>query len=288
MLDPTRLTAESLRLLPRKRVSRALGSVAAQRVPQPALQAAIRGFVAAFQVDLSEAEVPAGGFTSFDAFFTRRLRAGARPLDPDPAVLLSPADGVLEDAGPIDAEGSLRIKGRPYTVRELLGAEGAASYAGGWYGLIYLSPRDYHRVHAPVGGPVRERRYLPGSLWPVNAIGVRHVPQLFARNERVAVVQDAPGFGAVTTLLVGAIVVGSIGLAFEAGRTNAGAGGTFHPEHRAYGDLGPELARGDELGVFHLGSTVVVFARPEAHLRARVSVGEAVRVGEALAVREGA
>ncbi|MEO0323992.1 MAG: archaetidylserine decarboxylase [Myxococcota bacterium] len=281
-----RLSAETLRLLPRKRVSRALGSAAAQRLPAPLLSAAVHGFARALDVDLGEAEVPEGGFKSFDDFFTRRLRPGARPADPDPEALLSPADGVLEDAGPVDAAGGLVIKGRPYTVRALLGESDADRYAGGVYALIYLSPRDYHRVHAPVSGPVVERRYLEGTLYPVNDIGVRHVPRLFARNERVAVVQRSPSFGDVTTVLVGAIGVGSIGLAFEAGRTNAGEQGpSFSPAVQRYGDAGPELERAGELGVFHLGSTVIVFAAPAASLRlARVS-GSPVRMGQALARR---
>ncbi len=287
MLDKARLSAETLRLLPRKRVSRALGSAAAQRLPAPILAAAVHGYARVLDVDLGEAEVPAGGYGSFDAFFTRRLRPGARPVDPDPKALVCPADGVLEDAGTIDAEGGLIIKGRPYTVRALLGEEGAERYADGLYALIYLSPRDYHRVHAPVSGPVRERRYLEGTLYPVNDIGVRYVPRLFARNERVAVVQASAAFGDVTTVLVGAIGVGSIGLAFEEGRTNAGEGDpVFAPPVRRYTEAAPELGRADELGVFHLGSTVIVFASPAAALRLSVAPGTPVRMGQALARQE--
>jgi len=260
-----------------------MGVLARQEPSVSVVGAAISLFARAYGVDLGEAIVPAGGFRSFDDFFTRRLRPGARILDEDPAALLSPADGRLEDAGPIDDALRLCIKGRDYSVAELLGsADQADAYAGGRQFVVYLSPRDYHRVHAPVSGPVRHMRYVPGSLFPVNSIGTEFVPDLFARNERVVVTQASESHGLVTTILVGAIGVGRIGLSFDPLETNRGAAASS----RDYGSAGPMIERGAELGVFHLGSTAIVLCPAEAHLGAGVPVGSATVMGQSLARSE--
>jgi phosphatidylserine decarboxylase len=274
-----RLAASSLRVLPRKRLSRALGRIADLHGAPPLLGRVIRTFVNVYGVDLGEAVIPEGGFTTFDAFFTRRLLPGARPPDPDPKAVLSPADGRLEDLGPITQGATLRVKGRRYSVGELLGDPGEATrYEGGAFFIIYLSPRDYHRVHAPAGGGVARVRHVPGTLFPVNAIGLDHIDNLFARNERVAVVQETEGHGVVTTVLVGAMGVGRIGLAFDDLRTNGGR------EHgvRDYGRDAPRIGRGEELGVFHLGSTVIVFLEPGVGMRFERAPGDVVRVGQAV------
>lgn len=274
-----RLAASSLRALPRKRLSRALGRLADVQGPPPLLGRAIRTFAGVYGVDLDEAVVPEGGFATFDDFFTRRLRPGARPSDPDPDAILSPADGRLEDLGEVAPDAHLRVKGRRYAVAELLGdgAE-AARYEGGAFFIVYLSPRDYHRVHAPAGGSVSQVRHVPGTLFPVNTIGLNHIDNLFARNERVAIAQDTDRHGRVTTVLVGALGVGRIGLAFDDLQTNMGR------QHgvQQYGADGPRLERGEELGVFHLGSTVIVFIEPGARLRLERREGDAVRVGQAV------
>lgn len=279
MIDAARLTADTLRILPRKRISRALGRLAELRAPGPLLDRAIDLFVRTYDIDMREAVVPPGGFRSFDEFFTRRLVDGARPIDPDPSALVSPADGRLEDLGSIDPQGTLLVKGRRYDVAELLDEpEAAKAYAGGSYFIVYLSPRDYHRVHAPVSGPVVRARHVPGTLFPVNAIGLEHVPRLFAVNERVAIVQQA-AFGEVTTVMVGAIGVGRISVSFDSEIcTNRGRA----PGVRRYGPDGPPIERGEELGVFHLGSTVIVFVPRREGARFEVEAGSAVRVGQAV------
>ncbi len=285
MIDVARLTADTLRILPRKRISRVLGRLADLRAPGPLLQRAIDLFVRSYDIDLSEAVVPPGGFKSFDEFFTRRLVEGARPIDLDPAAVVSPADGRLEDLGEIDPDGTLLVKGRPYRVAELVDEPGAvAAYAGGSYFIVYLSPRDYHRVHAPASGRVARVRHIPGTLFPVNSIGLEHVPRLFAVNERVAIVQQTR-FGELTTVMVGAIGVGRISVSFDPEvHTNRGRS----PGVRRYAD-GPPIERGAEIGVFHLGSTVIVFVPPHEGARFEVEAGSAVRVGQAvLRIGEGA
>ncbi|HSN84316.1 MAG TPA: archaetidylserine decarboxylase [Polyangiales bacterium] len=246
------------------------------------VDAAVATFVRVYDVDLSEVEIPRDGFRTFDEFFTRRLREGARMVDPDSRALVSPADGRLEDLGEITVDGRLTIKGQPYTAAELLGdTETAAAYEGGRYFVVYLSPRDYHRVHAPVSGEIQTVRYIPGTLFPVNRVG-SHIPQLFVRNERLAILQESVVHGSVTTIMVGAIGVGRIGLSFDDLETNRGNA----PGLRSYADAPIARSRGDELGVFHMGSTAIVMTPPECALEVVVDSGTSIRMGQTMAVGE--
>lgn len=279
----TSVAAETLRLLPRKRLSRALGRVAAFPTSQALIAQAVDLYVRAYGVDLGEALVPEGGFRTFDEFFTRRLKDGARPIEGDERTMVCPADGLVEDVGPIEAGALLRVKGQEYEVGELLGDPAdAPRFEGGTFAVIYLSPRDYHRVHAAVRGPVHTVRHVGGTLFPVNRFGVASYPRLFARNERVAIFQNSEVHGEVATILVGAIGVGRISVAFDPTiMTNVGRGPTtqrYHPAHA------PALERGDELGTFHLGSTVVVLVAPEQRIEPRVAAGDRVQMGRAMAV----
>jgi phosphatidylserine decarboxylase len=263
-----------------------MGRIARVPAPKPMLELAIAAYCRAYNVDLADYEVPSRGFETFDAFFTRGLKPGLRPLDSEPDSFLSPADGRVEDMGRIEASSTLRVKGHTYTVSELLADRWAGSlYAGGQFAVVYLSPRDYHRVHAPVDGRVRTVRHVPGTLFPVNEIGLRHIPHLFARNERVVVEQASAHHGPITTVMVGAIGVGRISLTFDPDvLTNNG---------RAHGEIlygtqdAPQLRRGEELGTFHLGSTVIVFLGPRSGLGFVTRPGQHVRMGEAL-LRRGA
>ncbi|MGD8825201.1 MAG: archaetidylserine decarboxylase [Myxococcales bacterium] len=278
-MSASRLAAQTVRAMPRKGLSRAIGRIASSRAPRSIVDAAVAAFVRVYDVDLTDVETPPEGFRTFDEFFTRRLRPGARVIDPDPRAVVSPADGRLEDLGEITVSGRLKIKGQDYTAQELLGDLAlASSYEGGRYFVVYLSPRDYHRVHAPVSGAVRSIRYIPGTLFPVNRIG-SHVPRLFARNERLAILQESDVHGAVTTIMVGAIGVGRIGLSFDEVETNRG----HAPGLRSYADAPIARRRGEELGVFHMGSTAIVMTPPECALEVVVDAGSAIRMGEAMA-----
>ncbi len=280
-MSASRLAAQTVRALPRKRLSRALGRLAAARAPQPVVDAVVATFIRVYDVDLSEVDMPPGGFRTFDDFFTRRLRPGARAVNPDPRALVSPADGRIEDLGEITPGGELQVKGRPYTVAALVGdEEAAAAYQGGHYFIVYLSPRDYHRVHAPTCGDVQAMRYVPGTLFPVNRIGTEFIPQLFARNERLAIVQESVVHGVVTTIMVGAIGVGRIGLSFDDVQTNRGDA----PGLRSYADSPIARDRGDELGVFHMGSTAIVMTPPGCALDVVAEAGAHIKMGEAMAV----
>jgi len=270
----TYATAQILRVLPRAGVSRAAGWLADHPWPSPLGRAVVGVYSRAYNVSLDEC-AETGGWSSFDRFFTRALRDGARPVDPDPRTIVSPADGRLESPGRVDEGSTFFVKGRPYRVEELVGdADEARRYIGGGGCVVYLSPRDYHRVHAPCDGTVARVRSLPGDYYPVNAIGLEHVPNLFAINRRVAIAIDTPkssGLGRVTLVMVAAIVVGRI--------TVTGIDARDVP----LGDHFPRLSvkRGDELGMFHLGSTVVLFLERTAAGKWHAQ-GGGLRYGQAL------
>jgi len=252
-------------------LSRTAGRFADTALPRPLMKRLIDAWVQAYDVDMSVAEIPPDGFATLDAFFTRRLIAGCRPVDHDPDVLVSPADSVLKSFGVIDARARIpEVKGRTYSVAELLAGDAvqgsepnrfAATFVGGTYGVYYLSPRDYHRVHAPSSGLVRSVTPLAGASYPVNALGVRRVEGLFVRNKRTVFTFDSDD-GVLALVMVGATNVGRITASVSAGE---------------------RVEKGQELGIFHLGSTVVLLTPKAANLAyLRVHEGELVRYGQAV------
>jgi phosphatidylserine decarboxylase len=262
-----------LRALPRTRVSRAVGRLCDTSLP-PGLSRAVVGlYVRAYKVNLDECDGP-DTYPSFDAFFTRPLKPGQRDICAASDAVVSPADGSVEAIGTIDLDRTLSIKQRPYRVAELIGDDSDAQrYAGGQFAVIYLSPRDYHRVHAPVSGAVTLIRSCPGDLFPVNSIGERHVPSLFSRNRRVAIVLDTEPYGRVTVVMVGAIIVGRISITALGGPDVALGNHLVQP---------PQIVqRGDEIGVFHLGSTAIVFLEP-GHVGPFARPLGPVRLGQSL------
>lgn len=256
--------------MPRVALSRFVGRVGRARLPAPVARLSVASYCALWQVDLAQAEPSEQPYRTLDALFTRRLRSGARPVAPEG--LVSPADGRLEAVGVID-EGRLTIKGNEYSVSELTGTErDATRLRGGVFAVVYLSPSDYHRVHSPVDGEVCRVTGMPGDLFPVNSLSDR-VPRLFCRNSRVAIGLETRDFGEVVVVMVGAMNVGRMGI--EAlGGGEAEAGVTLLDPPRT-------VARGDEIGVFHLGSTVVVLSEQPVGLP---KPGRRVRYGESLLV----
>jgi phosphatidylserine decarboxylase len=259
-------------------LSRITGGLSDLRLPGAILAPAIRAYARAFGVDLSEASLPPGAYPSFNAFFTRRLREGVRPVAGGEGVVVSPSDSRLRAIGPLPPDGLLeQVKGSSYSIEALLGsAEDAEPFRRGVHATLYLSPAMYHRVHSPVEGRVRAFRYVPGRLFPVNRAGVRSVPGLFARNERVAILVDAGAHGPVAIVLVGAANVGRMSLAFADLVTNSGRAGV-----RVVPAAPVELRRGDEVGAFNLGSTVVLLLADPSLVPA-AAAGDLVRVGQAL------
>lgn len=278
----TYATAQILRVLPRTRITRAMGRLADYAWPEPLGTAVVNLYCRAYDVELDEC-AKVSGFASFDEFFTRALRDDARTMPEDVRVAASPADGRVDSIGRIEhgARASRRdflVKGRPYNVDELIGdAEEAKRYEGGAGCVVYLSPRDYHRVHSPVEGTIVHVRSMPGDYYPVNAIGVKHVPNLFIRNRRVAIAIDTPpesGFGRVTVVMVAAMVVGRITVSGIEARDVPYGLHTYDPPLR--------VSRGEEIGIFRLGSTAVVFFEAKAALSWLVDEGP-VRFGQPFA-----
>ena len=266
----TLTAARVLRLLPRTRISHAVGRLCDRNLPPRVSRLVTDTYSRAYDVDLGEAEPRSEPYDSFDAFFTRALREGARPIDD--ANFVSPADGNLIAAGNVDSDARFLVKGRPYSVADLVGDEtDAARYVGGSYSLTYLSPRDYHRVHSPVDGAISLVRSLPGDLYPVNTIGERHVKGLFAHNLRVAICIDTESLGRVTLVMVGALIVGRISVSVIP-RPAAPIGS--HPIVP-----GRRVSRGDEVGKFHLGSSTIVFAEPGLEVTRGPG---AIRMGQSL------
>jgi phosphatidylserine decarboxylase len=262
--------AQILRALPRVHISRAVGRLCDQPIPSGLARAVERAYCRAYQVNMDEAEGHLGSYPSFDAFFTRPLKKGTRRISADPAV--SPADGKLSCLGRVDTGASILVKGQQYEIGELIGDdEDAARYSGGQFAVVYLAPGDYHRVHAPVDGRISLLRGMPGDLFPVNSIGERYVRRLFVRNNRVAIVIDTERLGRVTVVMVGATIVGRISV--------SALPGPFVPPgvHRIESPL--SVARGDEIGMFHLGSTAVVLFEPGLTLTRATGP---VRLGQSL------
>ena len=270
----TYATAQILRVLPRARIGRAIGQLADRRWSGAVGRAVVGLYTRMYDVSLDEC-VQNGGWANFDEFFTRELREGAREVDADPTAIVSPADGNIESMGPIEADGTFVVKGRPYSVAELVGGEQeAARFVGGQGCVVYLSPRDYHRVHAPVGGTIRRIRSMPGDYYPVNAIGMRHVANLFCRNRRVAIEIDGDAQrGRTTVVMVVAMIVGRITTVGIEARDVPLGDHVFDPPLR--------VGRGDEIGIFHLGSTAVLLAEPRRGRDWVVKEGP-VRYGQAL------
>ena len=271
-------------LLPQHFISRLAYRLTRSRVPL-VKNALIRSFVGNFHPDMSEAEQPDPlHYESFNAFFTRALRAQARASDPDPAVLVSPVDGTVSQIGRLDGSWLAQAKGHAYTLESLLAADlsWAARFRGGAFATLYLAPFNYHRVHMPLRGAVRAAWYVPGQLFSVNAITAAGVPGLFARNERVVCVfgHEALSFAVV---LVGALLVGSITTVWHGEVTPRAVRGCADlPLDASRAAL--NLEKGAELGRFNMGSTVILLLPPgSSEWLPGVAPGSSVRVGQALA-----
>ncbi|GAB3331149.1 archaetidylserine decarboxylase [Marilutibacter aestuarii] len=239
-----------------------------------------------FGVDLSEAaQADPTAYPTFNSFFTRALKPGARVADPDPRAFLMPADGRISQCGAIEGDGRIfQAKGQSFTAAELLGdAALAAPFHGGVFATVYLSPRDYHRVHMPWTGTLRETVHVPGRLFSVGPDAVRRVPRLFARNERLACLFDTD-FGPMASVMVGALLVSGVETVWS---------GEEIPEYgdritrKDYRGEAIRLQRFEEMARFNYGSTVIVLLPPGvATLAPGLQAESAVRLGQRLATRD--
>lgn len=230
-------------------------------------------------IDYDEALSPdPADYASFNAWFTRELRPGARSFDPDPQAFLSPCDGRISEAGELREDRILQAKGKDYSLEDLLAGDPVcAQLRGGSFYTIYLSPRDYHRVHMPLGGRLRRMIHVPGRLFSVAPYTVRQVPRLFARNERVISVFDTDR-GPLVMVLVGAMLVSSTETVW-AGEVTPNSNRDVTA--RDYSDDSVELEKGREMGRFNMGSTVILLTPPGVLKdMTGLAAGDTVRVGQ--------
>lgn len=270
------LFAALQRILPQHSLSRLLGKLASSENTR-FKNFLIRKAIARYNIDLSEAiSSNIDDYASFNHFFTRHLRPAARPIDSGENSLVAPADGTISQLGKVEQGRIFQAKGHDFSTQTLLGLsqEQTDRFENGSFATVYLSPRDYHRVHMPYPGTLLETLYIPGQLFSVNDITARHIPGLFARNERLVCLFDTDR-GLMAVVLVGAIFVAGIGTVWQ--------------EHYTPGRIQHErfanprfFQRGEELGLFRFGSTAVVVAENPAKFSQAFGNGTTVRMGEKL------
>lgn len=271
-----RLQLALIQLIPKNTLSRLVGYFASSGMSRSLIPIYAKHFL----INLDEAEKGLSEYPNLLEFFIRRLRPELRPIAGEADTVVSPVDGRVAAAGRIEKGSLFQAKGSYYTVQELLGGDTARAerYEGGSFLTIYLSPRDYHRIHMPLAGRVKGYTYVPGTLFPVNPFGVRTVKGLFAKNERLITYLDTQA-GEVALVKVGATIVGSVRVVYDPVSTNV-AGGRL--EHRDLPD-GPALAKGEELGRFEFGSTVILlFEQGRIELNPDLQPEKFLLMGQAL------
>ncbi len=265
------------RLFPQHLVSRIAGALA--NVRQPWIKnLLISAFIRRFAIDLEEAEsADKNTYPSFNAFFTRALKPDARSIDSGLETVISPADGMVSQIGSIREGKLVQAKGIDYRLNDLLAdAPLAKTFDKGFFATIYLSPRDYHRVHMPFAGQLIRTTYLPGRLFSVNAATTKALDNLFTRNERLVCQFDSPA-GPFVLVLVGATLVAGIETVWE---------GQYAPASAKYRDHRPDtlhFEKGEEIGRFKFGSTVILLLPPQAAIDGEVKTGQLIKMGEKIA-----
>lgn len=273
----------TLHILPQHLLARAMYWLA--RVEwKPLKSALIRFLVYRYKIDVSEAADPnLDHYPHFNAFFTRALRPDSRPIAGGEHSIVSPVDGQISQMGRIKADRLIQAKDHDFSLRALLAGdiELASQFRDGSFATLYLSPRDYHRVHMPVNGRLNRMLFVPGELYSVSEGTTQLVPDLFARNERVITLFDTPG-GSMGLILIGAIFVGSMETAWAGELRESGAA----PVHWTYPPSdAPRLEKGAEMGRFNMGSTVIVlFAKDRVDWTDSLAPGHAVRLGERIGI----
>ena len=268
------------RLLPQHWLSRKLARIAeSRRVWLKTLL--IKRAVAYFGINLSEAERPnTDDYVSFNDFFTRALKSESRPIDAESESIVSPVDGAISQIGAIVDDQLIQAKGMHYSVGQLLGNKHMAqSYMNGRFSTLYLSPKDYHRVHAPYDCVLVRTRYIPGSLFSVNAMTTEALPALFARNERL-VCEFESAMGRFCLVFVGAMLVAGIQTVWN-GREHPGAGSIREKE---YHDSEFTFTKGSELGRFQFGSTVILLFSDKCRWLSQLNEGDSIQLGQRLGV----
>jgi phosphatidylserine decarboxylase len=285
-MDKFKITLQYI--MPKHLISRLVGLLAAARLGFVS-HALIKLFIRAYGINMAEAKFEnASDYKSFNEFFTRPLKDGLRPVVQDANIIAHPVDGAISQLGKIDGDKLIQAKGHDYSLQALLGglAETAAPYQNGEFACIYLAPKDYHRIHMPVAGTLREMIYVPGELFSVNPLTAANVPGLFARNERVVTIFDTE-LGPMALVLVGATIVASIETVWAGTITPPTGKDIFRWSYPATGANAVHLEKGAEMGRFKLGSTVILaFAPDQIEFLPQQYPGAVTRMGEAFAAKK--
>lgn len=264
--------------LPQNVMSRTMGKITASRFSR----LAIRHYIRHYNIDPTIIEKPVREYRTLKEFFARRLKPGVRPIAPGDDVVASPVDGTVSQMGDIHEGTLIQAKGKQYSLTDLLGEneEIAQRFYGGKFITIYLSPRDYHRIHMPVEGRLTRYTYVPGRLYPVNQLGIENVDKLFARNERLVTHVETKELGCVAVVKVGALFVGSVKVMYNRATTNVKRGRRMSESIPGT----PYYQKGDELGWFEFGSTVILlFESKQLEWAEDVKIGSSVLMGQKLA-----
>lgn len=269
-----------LRFVPKNHLSWCVGKLARCKLPYGLSQELINWFAKRYSVHVDEAEFPLAGYSTLAEFFTRRLKPGIRSIG---LGVISPVDGTVVEHGVLEGSRIMQAKGKFYQVGELLGDNTLAKqFVDGYFITIYLAPGDYHRIHSPVTGKIVRAVYVEGNLWPVNGKSVQQITNLFSINERITSVIESE-FGTVAVVKVGATNVGEISVCYDTLVANQRPRLIQKPrrsESRTYYD-GISIQRGDELGIFQMGSTVILLFEKNRFVP-RNGLGGKVKMGEQL------
>jgi phosphatidylserine decarboxylase len=271
-------------ITPKHLLSRLVGSLAAAEAGSMTT-AVIKLFIKQYKVDMSEAlDSDPASYSSFNAFFTRQLKVDARSICQDEKQLALPVDGAVSQLGDIKHDAIFQAKGHNYSLTTLLGGkpELAKPFLDGKFATIYLSPKDYHRIHMPIDGQLTDMIYVPGELFSVSPLTAERVPGLFARNERVVAIFETE-IGKMAMVLVGATIVASIETKW-AGTVSPPAGkNVLHWQYPTQGDNSVSIKKGEEMGLFKLGSTIVACFEANSIEFADLDAGDVTRLGDVFA-----
>ncbi|WP_025739562.1 archaetidylserine decarboxylase [Salinivibrio socompensis] len=275
-------------LAPKQALTRVMGKLASLKGGW-FTTSVIKWFIKQYQVDMGEAKVSDPGYyRTFNDFFVRELKPALRPIEGDNDTLVFPADACVSQAGRIEQGQLIQAKGHYFSLTELIGGDEtlASQFDEGEFATLYLSPRDYHRVHMPCDGVLREMIYIPGDLFSVNPLTAENVPNLFARNERVVCLFETD-FGPMAQILVGATIVGSTETTW-AGTVTPPTGGSIRRwQYPTEGEQSIHFVQGDEMGRFKLGSTVInLFPHGALHFDDQVTPGAPTQMGQPYAHRQ--
>ena len=272
-----------LRWAPKRAFSAVVGFASRRSLPKPLRKPVYRTFARRVGANLEECERDLADYPSLDAFFTRKLRPGARPISDEDEAIVSPCDGTIAESGIAGGGRLIQAKGIDYRLQSLIpDPEANARFEGGAYVTIYLAPRDYHRVHFPAEGSVNGFQHVPGAVFPVNKLAAANIGGLFTLNERLVTFQDTPA-GEVAIVMVAATGVGHMTVTSDAVETRRRGRG--RPGARVRYGAPPAVKRGDELGAFHLGSTVILLFEPGRVKLLPMALGQRVHLGEPIARR---